>query len=428
MLIEPVASARILNNPGVGFFAYPALEDASNPLLQEGLYRFAPDAVTYNHPDSRTMFVSSRWAHIEKEEGRYDWSGLERQLDQVLAGGRVACLRVAPYALGTDDVPAWLRRRNPQKPDFPFWQIDPNRSDYAACWARFIHRLGQHVDGRPGLMAVDMAIVGAWGEGGGTEFMRPEALQPIVQAYMDSFHVTPLLAQLHDPASVRAINALGRNVGIRMDCLGDMGGFHGKKWSHMLDFYPQNIVNFGMAEAWKKAPVCFEACWTMQDWFRAGWDLDYIIDESLKWHISCFANKGTPVPEAWREKTTRWLNRMGYRYELRRAQIAAGDSPLRLRTHWVNVGAAPCYAPYRLIYQLTDAGGRQHTQVASADIRAWLPGEDHLAEDVLTPPAPSPQTYRLAVGIDTGIAQLGMIDLAVEGCRNGFFPLGDITL
>jgi len=52
-----------------------------------------------------------------------------------------------------------------------------------------------------------------------------------------------------------------RDVGWRVDCLGDMGGFGNGLWSHMNDLYPQSILNFGMQDAWKKAPVSLEVCW-----------------------------------------------------------------------------------------------------------------------------------------------------------------------
>ncbi len=74
-----------------------------------------------------------------------------------------------------------------------------------------------------------------------------------------------------------------RNVGWRADCLGDLGGFT-PYWSHMHDFYPQAIVKNGLADAWKKAPVSFEVCWDMLKWEQEKWDIDYIVDQSLKWH------------------------------------------------------------------------------------------------------------------------------------------------
>lgn len=195
---------------------------------------------------------------MEKTEGEYDWSDIDRQLD--LAGaekGRLCVFAALPTRWGMTTSPAWLRRRNPEKPDFPFWQIDPNRSDYALCWARFVREMARHLDGHPYLSSVDMALVGAWGEGGGTELMEMERLAPtsltptrtISRAHSCSACCTtrnpwPISAQRTGPSASGWTGS------------GDMGGFHGKRWSHMLDFYPQNIENFGMGSAWKRRQWC----------------------------------------------------------------------------------------------------------------------------------------------------------------------------
>ena len=36
-----------------------------------------------------------------------------------------------------------------------------------------------------------------------------------------------------------------------------------------------------------------EVCWVMQHWLDKGWDVNYIIDQSLKWHISSFNGKSS---------------------------------------------------------------------------------------------------------------------------------------
>ena len=53
-----------------------------------------------------------------------------------------------------------------------------------------------------------------------------------------------------------------RDVGWRIDCLGDLGGFN-RHWCHMYDYYPQGIINFGMKDAWREVPVSLEVCWVM---------------------------------------------------------------------------------------------------------------------------------------------------------------------
>ena len=241
--IRIAGSERLLVNPGIGFFAAPGLEDGASPALPEERWRFEGSRA-FNHPDSGVGFVSGRWARLEPEEGVYDFSPLLEALAAHGRAGRLAVLRVAPYALGDDDVPAWLRARNPLRPEFPFWQVDPNRSDYAPCWARFVRELAGRLDGHPFLSSVDMALVGAWGEGGGTEFMARDSQRLIIDAYLKGFRNTPLQCMLHDPESVGYIRRSGRPVGFG-GLPGRHGRLHGSRWSHMLDFYPRT-QNFGM--------------------------------------------------------------------------------------------------------------------------------------------------------------------------------------
>lgn len=89
-----------------------------------------------------------------------------------------------------------------------------------------------------------------------------------MDCYLETFHKTPLVMLLTDEKT----NKYGisrRPVGWRVDCLSDMGGFS-PTWSHMFDYYPQGIINFGMEDAWRKAPVSFKACWVMNHWKKNG--------------------------------------------------------------------------------------------------------------------------------------------------------------
>ncbi len=424
LCVEPTISDALLTDPGIGFIAAPGLM-GDVPIVRDtrgeevSKYRFAPDARTWNHPDSQVYYAGAPWRLLEPQEGVYCWDALDQKLAQAKALRCTAVVRVSPYSL-TEDVPAWLRARFAQEPEFPFWRIDPNTTDYAPCWARFIRAFAARYDGHPIIASVDMALVGAWGEGAGSEFVETARLDEIIRAYIEGFQRTPMQCLLHDPVSVAAIRRYRRAVGFRVDCLGDMGGFHGSQWSHMTDFYPQNIENFQMRDAWKRAPVVFEACWHMDDWYRSGWDIDHIIDESLKWHISSFNAKGTPVPEAWREPVSRWVRRMGYRLELRRVCATAQNGMLHARLMWCNTGVAPCYHAYPVKLRLEGERGRQEWTLHE-DIRQWLPDEDVLCE-VRAPLRLAEGDYRLSVGIE---GPFGMLALAIEGRgEDGYYPMG----
>jgi hypothetical protein len=199
----------------------------------------------------------------------------------------------------------------------------------------------------------------------------------------------------------------------------------------MTDFYPQNIQNFQMGDAWEKAPVVFEACWHMNDWFVQGWDMDYIIEESLKWHISSFNNKGTIVPEAWKGKVEQWLMKMGYRFELRKltydSAVQAGGE-LSIRALWANVGVAPLYNRYPLIVRLV-GNERTHVFFSNEDPREWLPDRDILWVESFAIPVDLPAgEYRLEIGIETGVEEIGPLRLAIEGNTDGYYPMGTVRL
>ncbi|OME87916.1 DUF4832 domain-containing protein [Paenibacillus sp. FSL A5-0031] len=437
MTVYPVIVDSLLSNPGIGFTSAPGLMDDIGDVFdnrgeKKEKYKFTQDSRTYNHPDSKVYFCSARWRDIEIAKGVFRWEVLEEKLEYAKSMGCTAVVRCSPYALSEeDDIPEWFRAESPEEPDFPFWRVDPETTRYVEYWSDFIKAFAKKYDGHPVISSIDLTIVGAWGEGGGTEFLEPEAIQCITDAYLDGFKITPLQALLHDPLSMKIITDRKAKVGFRVDCLGDMGGFHGKRWSHMTDFYPQNIQNFKMENAWEKAPILFEACWHMNDWYIQGWDIDYIIQETLKWHISSFNNKGTIVPEPWKDHVKQWLNKMGYRFELRKftydAEVEAGGN-LDIAALWANVGVAPIYNRYPLVLKLT-SNKQTYTLYSREDIREWLPDEDIAWEESFSIPSDVPAgEYHLEIGIETGVHEIGNVKLAIDGNKDGYYEMGKLLI
>jgi hypothetical protein len=435
IIVYPKIIHSLLENPGIGFIAAPGLsenidivlDNRGNPVEK---YKFKEDSKTWNHPDSKVYYCGVRWKDMEPQKGVYDWKVLETKLEYSKQLGCTAIVRCAPYALAKEeDIPEWFRKECPEEPEFPFWRVDPNSSPYVVYWAEFVKKFGEHFDGHPVISSVDMAIVGAWGEGGGTEFVEPDKIKLITDAYIDNFKITPLQALLHDPKSIQIIKDSKAKVGFRVDCLGDMGGFHGEEWSHMLDFYPQNITNFNMGEAWKKAPVVFEACWHMNDWYQQGWDIDYIIDESLKWHISSYNSKGTTVPLPWKDSVLRWLLKMGYRFELRKMVFDSAvnrGGKFRIEALLANVGVAPIYQNYPLVVRL-ECNEIVVTLRSKEDIRHWLPDMDILWKEEFDLPRDLPHgEYTFQLGIETGVKEIGNIKLAIADETDGYYVMGKI--
>jgi hypothetical protein len=220
------------------------------------------------------------------------------------------------------------------------------------------------------------------------------------------------------------------DLGWRVDCLGDMGGFT-PTWSHMNDYYPQAIINFGMKDAWKKAPVTLEVCWVMRHWKDMGWDVDHIIDESLKWHISSFNAKSSPVPSEWQPSVNRWLKKMGYRFVLRKftyPERVNPNSKLSFTSWWENKGVAPCYKNFSLALRLKN-DEKAEILTTDTDIRTWLPGDNLYDNSVLIPSDIPQGEYDLQIGIIEKHSHKPKIKLAISGKQpDGWYLLGKIKI
>jgi len=350
-------------------------------------------------------------------------------------------LRIAPYGtgpkksvygIGDRDVPDWYRKMVGPMKELPIekWAVDPEDPRYVRYFGRFIRELGKRYDGHPDLESVDLSIVGAWGEGAGSNLLTQTTREALVNAYLESFKKTPLVMLLSDEKT----NKYGiskTNLGWRVDCLGDMGGFGNPQWSHMQDYYPQGIINFGMQDAWKKAPVTFEVCWVMQHWKDMGWDIDYIIDQSLKWHISSFNAKSSPVPDEWWPQVNRWLKKMGYRLVLRKftyPDVVNPNGRLPFTTWWENKGVAPCYKKFPLALRLKSTK-KAVTLITDADITTWLPG-DNLHDGTVFIPLDIPSgEYELQIAILDRFKYKPKVKLAISGREpDGWYTLGKIKI
>jgi hypothetical protein len=442
MVVRPKETDEVLVNPGVGFMTFQRFNgDRLNQGLKwtEGFpieyQEFTGSLTNADHPLTSMAYFRVYWRFVEPEPGAYRWDLLDRSLATARSRSQTLVLRIAPYGTGPDtDVPAWYRHlvegQGIEK-SLPVekWRVSPENPLYLQRFGGLIRELGGRYDGHPDLELVDVSIVGAWGEGAGAERLSDATRCALLDCYLDTFRQTPLVLQLQDPKA--AHYALGkRPVGWRADCLGDMGGFS-KTWSHMNDYYPQTLIQTGLQDAWRRAPVTLEVCWVMQHWKDQGWDVDHIIDESLKWHISSFNAKSSPVPKEGWPQVNRWLKHMGYRFVLRKftypSQVRPG-TPLAFTSWWDNKGVAPCYRKFPLALRLKSET-RAEVLVTDADITAWMPG-DSLFDSSVTVPANLPAGgYDLELGILDLAAKAPKVNLAIEGrAPDGWYRLGRIEV
>ncbi len=440
-IVRPKEIDDVLVNPGIGF---TTLNRFNGDPLNEGTkwtegypiqdYPFAGKLEVRAQPLTTIAYLRIYWKFVEPEMGRYNWAMLDRVLKTAHDRGQTLMLRVAPYGTNADnDVPDWYRKLagDESAKGLPAkWRTDPENPLYLKHWTALVRELGKRYDGNTDLELVDVSIVGAWGEGEYTERLSEPTMKALVDSYLDSFRKTLLVMQPTD----RRTNTYAlskKDVGWRADCLGDMRCTSGANWCHMFDAYPEDIVNFGVSESWKKGPVALEACWVMQHWKDQGWDVDYIIEQSLKWHISSFNNKSSAVPVEWQPKVDRWLKKMGYRFVLRKFTYPAAAAPqgkLAFTSWWENKGVAPCYRQFPLALRLKNAA-RSLVLVTDADVRAWLPG-DIVYDNAVVVPADTPAgEYELALALLDPDTRKPKVKLAIAGVdAEGWYPLGKISI
>ncbi|MGE5647401.1 MAG: DUF4832 domain-containing protein [Acidobacteriota bacterium] len=443
VIVRPKESNEILVNPGIGFTTFQRFNgDSLNQGTRwtEGYpieYQpFHGDLHVKGQPLSTVAYFRVYWRFLEPDMGKYRWDLIDTAIKTAHERGQTLMLRVAPYGTNAkEDVPAWYRAMvgdETGKLPLKKWMTNPEDPHYLKHFGGFVRELGKRYDGHPDLELVDISIVGAWGEAAGTELLTRATKDALLACYLETFRTTPLVIQMED----RNEYAAQFNVGVRFDCLGDMGNirpgwgaFPG--WCHMLDYYPQTLVESGLQNAWMTAPVSLEACGVMQTWKEKGWDLDYIIEQSLKWHISTFNNKSSAVPEEWQPKVDQWLRRMGYRFVLRKFSYPVAASPhgrLGFSSWWENKGVAPIYRAFPLALRLK---GAQRTVVlqTAADIRKWLPG-DSVYDDGVYLPADLPLgEYELSLAILDPQTQQPKVKLAIEGRQpDGWYSLGKLEV
>ncbi|NOY37293.1 MAG: DUF4832 domain-containing protein [Chlorobi bacterium] len=445
--VRPVEIDDVLVNPGIGFTTFQMFNGDN---LQPNIDVLAnPDITVYEredknlenkgYPMTSIAYFRILWQFIEPARGEYRWDFIDNLLRIAHERGQTLMLRIAPYKgrPGTD-VPGWYRSMVGTNRQFAHhkWVVDPEDPRYIEYFGKMIRSMGERYDGHPDLESVDVSIVGWAGEGGGTELLSHETMKKLMDAYLEAFKKTPLIILLQGKES-NLYAASGANVGWRQDCLGDLDFWAAEQngWTHMYDYYPQSIINNQMEDAWKKAPVVFEVCGDMLRWKnRQGYgekEVNYIIEQSLKWHISSFNNKSSQIPEEWWPMVNKWLNKMGYRFVLRKfsyPESCKNGGKLVFTSWWENKGVAPCYKDYLLAIRLKNRE-RDQILITNANIRNWLPGDNLYDDAVFIPYDLNPGDYLLQIGIIDPMTSIPKIALAIRGKEpDGWYSLGKIKI
>ncbi len=382
-----------------------------------------PDYVPQNgraegyYPDASVAYIRALWKEFEPEQGVYNYDFIEDFLKKADEHGQTVCFRLIAHSTREeDDVPDWLKKLIPcpARPTGMRVKDSPTDHLFIELFCKAVKKIGERFDSDPRLAFVDISIPGAWGEGHNLELYGDAVIWEMIKTYIDAFPTTHLMGQQARPNLLHKAREY-RNVGVRGDGYGEP--------YHVSTHYPPNIER--VKEVWKDSPVSFEAYWWLGEWKRKGWDIDWLIDLSLKWHMSSFNAKSIPIPFEWQEKVDEWNARMGYHYTIKSVEYeekASGKLPVTLSM--ANIGVAPIYDKVALKIRLKNSEG-EYTFDTNEDLMTWLPGDYTVKTDIVLDGVKS-GTYSLEVGV---IWEGKTVYLATTAQRDGaYYVLGDVVV
>jgi hypothetical protein len=378
-------------------------------------------------PHTTLTYCRWPWEWMEPQKGKFNWEFVEATLRTARERGQTAQLRFQPYTIPVDTTKRNGAKRYPGKisvdiPDWywdtgagwiehgPFGKNEPDSNDprYLEHFGAFVRAFGERFDGHPNLESIDIAYAGFWGEAGGN--CTDETARKLTDIYLESFSKTQLVGMLGTPGMIHAHkvrSGKGKPLGWRADSFGD---FHTANvldvpeqlgWNHMIDAYAQEVYAAGATDAWKTAPVTMETSATVAHWVMAGYDIDRILEEGLKYHTTVFMPKSVFYPESVMERVLAFDLKIGYRFALRQMlaplEVRPG-APIRIEVFADNVGCAPLYRPYRLALRFKQ-GSTKYVVHFQEDIRRWLPGHNVFRETIHVPAALERGETKVALGI-----------------------------
>ncbi|MGB7549122.1 MAG: DUF4832 domain-containing protein [Terracidiphilus sp.] len=435
VVIRPMEIQDVLVNPGMGITTFQRFngQELNPPYTwsERGPVKELDDANPKpEFPDTSIAYLRWYWSTLEPEHGKFRWDIIDIAISEAQKHGQKLAIRLMPYS-DRDPLPEWYRSSGARRANAPtdkdgaIWQPDFSDPLYLRYWGELVAAAGERYDGNPTLDSVDISSVGYWGEGWSNYMPAFQFQKPLIDLWLQAFPRTALLMNFDEPEALSYGTQHG--AGWRLDCLGDMK----MPYSEMLDQYPEEVARTGIQDVWKKHPVSIETCGTPATWLRDGYDVNYILGQALRWHVTSVNVKSSPIPAQWHPQFADFERRMGYRFILRRLEypthITLG-SMMPVHMWWFNAGVAPIYQEYKLAVQLQSQDNQAVIQVP-ADVTKWLPGDSVVDESLYISSSLAPGKYRVRISLVDPVTGEPAIRLAIQGRQpDGWYDLGSIEV
>ncbi|MGH9326618.1 MAG: DUF4832 domain-containing protein [Terriglobia bacterium] len=436
VVVHPKEIDTVLVNPGMGVETFQRFNgDALNRDLrwsEAGPTSMVSSGATKpGFPESSIAYCRWFWSVLEPQHGQFNWKIIDLALVEARKHHQTLAIRMMPYD-ERHPLPEWYRNsgarraNQPSDPDGNIWQPDFSDPLYLKYWGELVAAAGTRYDGSPNLEMVDISSVGYWGEGWSHYMPAFKYQKALIDIYLKAFKRTPLLMNFDQQHALSYGTEHGS--GWRLDCWGDMGK---PWWSEMLRVYPEQVVRAGIQNVWQRSPVSLESCGVVGSWLKYGFDVNYILAQALRWHVSSVNIKSSPIPAQWKPQFDEFEKQMGYRFILRRLEYpreVRRDEMMPVHMWFLNAGVAPVYRKYVLAVQLYSPGGEAVLKTP-ADVRTWLPGDAVFDGTLYVPQTLQPGAYQFRVGLLDPRTERPAIKLAIEGRQpDGWYDLGTIQV
>ncbi len=403
----------VLKNPHKGWY-WHYIDNG----FRRGAYRAEHDPADHleDFPGLHHLYLRYDWGDIEVEEGKYDWSYIDRIMEEWSRYGYRFGMRICTYEASEHipfATPAYVFRKGARCYALPGGRLEPDYGDpvYLEALERFMEEAGRHFRGSPHLELIDVGTYGTWGEGhtgNGSERLYPnDVLKRHIDLHVKYFPDTCIvlnddhinarwpIGREENLALIRYAASLGLALEDDSVCVRNYAeecGYNSLRTPWLFDLF------------WENAPTILEFehyTGVAPEVFRGGLPF---LDAMQRTHATFAGFHGYPRPWLAREPylTDFAANRLGYWYFIPGLEIEplVIGAPNMVHVHVENRGYAHAYRRYDLKIKLRGEGGAEFVQtMADADNRRWKPGTVTRQKAVIRPEGLTPGQYDLFVGL-----------------------------
>jgi hypothetical protein len=389
-MINPTRISRILRGAtALCLFLSSSVVLASTPHI----HRIVPGPTPQANPlkgliaySGSTSFPHSmEWFYlpvnsVQKGPNTFDWTALEKKLNEIASRGDQACLRFYyDYPAEPNGIPAYLLVPGKSQlalnkytdygggysPDYN--SNSPGSRRFRESMQRFIAAFGAKYDGDPRIGFITAGLLGFWGEWHTYPHLdwtpSDSTMNLVLAAYTKAFHKTRLLVRY--PAA----NAPKMPVGFHDDAFGSE-----TLYEHDWNF-AQRLKNAGIPNVWQSQPIGGEVFPSIQTTvFVTGkgdtgepW-ADCVAAVHPTWMLD---NEIKRYQGNVRDAAIRASEGLGYNLRVTTATFpdVVQASKIGIGVHVDNIGIAPFYYRWASVVALKRRGAVVKTWKTSWDLR-----------------------------------------------------------